>query len=89
VQLQAQIGRQDEPGRNLLLFAGCGHQSRQPFEELLFEAQLKKVPLIGFADDFNLIEFTRAERFQDPLRVMFNDVEVNQFDSPFGVSAAR
>jgi hypothetical protein len=72
VQLQAQISRQDKPPRHLFFLALRRHRLRQGVENLFFEAQLKKLFLVGLADDFELVKLAAAKGFQDPLRVVFD-----------------
>ena len=67
------MGCQLKLTRYFLFFPGRGHLLGQAQKNLFLEAKLKEFFLIGFADDFNLIELTAAKGFQDLLRVMLND----------------
>ena len=62
-----------KPARDFLLLASRGHLLGQRRKDLFLEAEFKEFFLVGFADDFNLIELTAAKSFQDPLLVMLND----------------
>ena len=74
MQLQTQVGRQDEPPRHFLLLAIGGHGRGQPFEQLLAKQPLEELPLIRFADDLQRVELSAPQGVQYPLRMMLDDL---------------
>ena len=82
VQLQTEVGRQDEPPRHLFFLAVGRHRLGQGVQHLFLEAQLEKLLLVGLTDDFELVELATAEGFQDPLRVVFDELEISRGTPP-------
>ena len=73
VQLQTQIGRQDEPPRHFFFVAGRGHLLGQSVQHPLLKAELKKLLLVGLADNLDLIELAATESFQHLLGVVLDE----------------
>ncbi len=82
VQLQTEISRQDKPPRHLFFLALRGHRLGQGVQNLLPEAQLEKLLLVGLTNDFELIKLTTAKGFQDPLRVVFDELQISRGRPP-------
>jgi hypothetical protein len=78
VQLQTEIGRQDKPPWHLFLLPVRRHRLGQGFQNLFLQAQLEKLLLVGLTDDFELVKLTTAKGFQDPLRVVFDELEISR-----------
>jgi hypothetical protein len=77
VQLQTQVAGQLKPQRHLLFLPGGGHLPGKLEQDLLPEAQLKKLLLVGFPNDLDLVELSLPKGLQNPLLVMFNDLQVH------------
>jgi hypothetical protein len=76
VQLQTEIGRQRESHRHFLFLSVRGELLGQGLQNLLFEAQLEELLLVGLADDFDLIKLAARESLQHPLGVRFDEIEI-------------
>jgi len=66
VQLQTEIGRQQEPQRHFFFLSEGGQLFGQGLQNLLFEAQLEELLLVGLADDFDLIKLSTTESLEHP-----------------------
>ena len=77
MEFETQIGRQDEPAGNLLLFPGRGHGSGQANQQAFLETALEEIPFIGLADDFQAVELALAEGRQDFLGLVFDKGQVH------------
>src|SRR5579859_843768 len=78
MELQTQVGGQNKPPGNLLLFASAGQGVGQFLQQTLLETAVEKIPLIGLADDFQVVELPSAEGLQDFLRLILNETEVHE-----------
>jgi hypothetical protein len=55
---------------------GCRHRSGQSPQEALLEPTLEKIPLIGPADGFQVVEPSLPEGSQDSRRLLFDEGQV-------------
>jgi hypothetical protein len=78
VQLEGEIGRQDEPTRHLLLLAGRGHRLRQGVEHFLLQTELEELFLIGLPNHFQFVKLTGAKGLQDALRMGFDEGDIHE-----------
>ena len=77
MEFETQIGRQDEPAGDLLLFPGRGHGIGQADQQAFLETALEEIPLIGLADDFQTVELPLAEGGQDLLGLVLDESQIH------------
>ena len=78
MQLQTEISCQHKPPRHLFFLPIRRHRLGQGVQNLFLQAQLEKLLLVSLTDNFELVKLATAESLQDPLRVVFDELEISR-----------